>query len=171
MPHLLTKLAYLLDNISEWCGRGIAWLTFIIVIITFIIVLLRYVFSYGSIALQESVSYMHAFVFMLGMGYTLKHEGHVRVDIFYRDFNERHKALIDLLGCLLFLLPLSFFILVTSWDYVYGAWQLKEGSREAAGLPLVYLLKTAIPAMCILLALQGLATLIKNTLILVRSNN
>lgn len=171
MQSLLIKLASALETINELCGRAIAWLTVFMVIVTLIIVILRYVFSIGSIAMQESVIYMHAFVFMLGMGYTFKHEGHVRVDIFYRHFNMRQKAWVEFLGCLLLLLPLCIFILLISQDYVYNSWLLKESSREAGGLPFVYVLKTAIPVMAILLALQGLASLIQNSLVLTGLDN
>ena len=105
-----------LEKTSELSGRFIAWLTLFIVLITFIVVVLRYVFDYGSIAMQESVTYLHAFVFMLGAAYTLKHDGHVRVDIFYRKMSARKKAWVDLLGTFLLLYPVCLFILFSSGD-------------------------------------------------------
>lgn len=153
----LERLARWLGALSEWTGRGIAWLTLFMVLTTFGIVVLRYGFGIGSIAAQEAVTYMHALVFLLGAAYTLKHDGHVRVDIFYRGMSERRRAWIDLLGTLLLLMPVCLFILWASWDYVAASWALREGSRETSGLPGVYLLKTAIPLMAVLLLLQGLA--------------
>lgn len=153
----LERLARWLGALSEWTGRGIAWLTLFMVLTTFGIVVLRYGFGIGSIAAQEAVTYMHALVFLLGAAYTLKHDGHVRVDIFYRGMSERRRAWIDLLGTLLLLMPVCLFILWASWDYVAASWALREGSRETSGLPGVYLLKTAIPLMAALLLLQGLA--------------
>jgi len=157
----MEKLIHGLENISEWTGRATAWLTLLMVMTTFIVVVLRYAFNTGWIALQESITYMHAFVFLLGAAYTLKHEDHVRVDIFYRKLSSRGRALVDLLGVLLLLLPVALFITVASWDYVLDSWGLLEGSPEAGGLPLVYILKTAMLLMTALLLLQGIAMLLR----------
>lgn len=163
---LLPSTVRLLEAVSEWVGRAVAWLTLFMVLVTFAVVVLRYAFATGSIALQESVTYMHALVFMLGAAYTLKHDGHVRVDILYRGLGPRGRAWVDLLGVLLLLLPTAVFVLWTSWGYVADSWALREGSREAGGIPLVYVLKTAIPLMAILLALQGLAQALRALLTL-----
>jgi len=144
------------DAIGEWSGRAVAWLTLAMVLITFGVVVARYLFNEGSIAVQESVTYLHAIVFLLGAAYTLRHDRHVRVDIFYQRRDARGRARIDLLGVLLFLLPTCVFIFVTSLDYVGASWALLEGSREAGGLPLVFALKTLIPITAVALALQGL---------------
>jgi TRAP-type mannitol/chloroaromatic compound transport system permease small subunit len=151
------KLSLYIDRLNDWTGRLVAWLTLGMVLVTFTVVVLRYLFDTGSIALQESITYMHALVFMLGASYTLRHDGHVRVDIFYRRFSPIGRAWADLLGVLFLLVPVTLFIGWISWDYVATAWQLREGSREAGGLPGVYLLKAVIPLMALLLLLQGLA--------------
>jgi TRAP-type mannitol/chloroaromatic compound transport system permease small subunit len=151
----LQTLAVLLDRFAEATGRIIAWLTLGMVLITFTVVILRYLFQTGSIALQESITYLHASVFMLGAAYTLKHDGHVRVDILYQKFTPRSRAWVDLLGTLLLLFPVCLFILFASLEYVADSWSILEGSREAGGLDGVFLLKTAIPVMAILLLLQG----------------
>ncbi len=153
----MERLPHIIEQLSEWSGRLVAWLTFAMVIVTFVVVLLRYLFDLGSIALQESISFMHALVFMLGAAYTLRHEGHVRVDIFYRRFGVRGRAWVDLLGVLFLLVPVTLFICWVSWDYVASSWSLLEGSREAGGLPGVFLLKSVIPLMALLLLLQGSA--------------
>lgn len=155
--HKLERLAHRLDSINEWTGRTVAWLTLAMVIVTFTVVLLRYLFNIGWIAMQESITYMHALVFMLGAAYTLKHEGHVRVDIFYSKFSARARAWVDLLGTLFLLLPVCLFILWISWDYVASSWRVLEGSREAGGLPMVFLLKSIIPLMAGLMILQGIS--------------
>lgn len=155
-----------IETITEFTGRFLAWFTLFIVIVTFLVVLLRYGFDIGSIALQESTTYFHAFVFMLGAAYTLKHDGHVRVDIFYRKMTPTKKAWIDLLGTLLLLFPVCLFILIASWDYVFTSWSLLEESSEAGGLAYVYILKTSLLLMPSLLMLQGLAIIIKNVLTL-----
>ncbi len=151
-----------LEQISEQTGRAVAWLTLLMVIITFAVVVLRYLFNTGWIALQESITYLHAFVFMLSAAYTLKHEGHVRVDIFYRKMSPSHQAMVDFFGCLLLLIPVCLFITITSWDYVLTSWSLLEGSQEAGGLPFVYLLKSGMLLMTLLLLIQGLAQLLSS---------
>lgn len=112
--------------------------------------------------MQESITWMHALVFMIGAAYTLKQEGHVRVDIFYQKMSARSRAWIDLLGTLLFLLPVFGFILWASWDYVLFSWSLKESSQEAGGLPGLFLLKTVLLIMPVLMLLQGVSILIHN---------
>ena len=162
----LQTLAVLLDRFAEATGRLIAWLTLAMVLITFAVVVLRRVFESGSIALQESVTYLHAMVFMLAAAYTLKHDGHVRVDIFYQRFSVRTRAWVDLLGTLLLLFPVCLFMLFASLDYVAASWSIREGSREAGGLDAVFLLKTAIPVMAVLLLLQGCSILLHKGLLL-----
>ncbi len=169
----IIQLAHSLDKLSIWVGQSISWLTLLMVFLTFTIVVLRYGFSIGWIAMQESVIYMFALVFLLGIPYTLKEGGHVRVDIFYSKMSVRSKAWVNLFGTLLLLFPVTLFIAWVSWDYVLASWSMKEGSGEAGGLPGVYLLKTSILIMTALLFIQGisqflqaLATLLpKNTIV------
>jgi TRAP-type mannitol/chloroaromatic compound transport system permease small subunit len=153
----LTALADRLDALAEWTGRAVSWLTLGIVLITFTVVVLRYAFDLGWIAMQESMMYLHALVFMLGAAYTLKRDGHVRVDIFYRRLSPEGRAWVDLCGALFLLLPVCVFLFWVSGDYVASAWSIREGSRDAGGLPWVYVLKTAIPLMAALLILQGIS--------------
>ena len=160
----LQRIACFIDELSEHTGRVIAWLTLGTVLLTFTVVVLRYGFDAGSIAMQEAVSYLHAAVFMLGAAYTLKHDAHVRVDIVYRRLSARGQAMVNLLGTLLLLLPVCIYILASSWEYVAVSWSLREGSQEAGGLDAVFLLKTAIPVMALLLMLQGLAIAIHSLL-------
>jgi TRAP-type mannitol/chloroaromatic compound transport system permease small subunit len=169
MRDLLDRGQHAIDSLNEWVGRTVAWLTLAMVVVTFLVVVLRYVFQMGSIAVQESILYMHAVVFLCGAAFTLKREGHVRVDIFYRGMSPRGRALVDLIGVLLFLLPTCVFILVVSWRYVSESWQVMEGSREAGGLPGVFLLKTTILIMATLLVLQGIAQLLKGLLTIMPS--
>jgi len=166
MNSKLQTSAALLNRFAEATGRIIAWLTLCMVLITFSVVILRYLFQTGSIALQESVSYLHACVFMLGAAYTLKHDGHVRVDILYQRYSTRTRAWIDLLGTLLLLFPVCLFILFSSLEYVTTSWSIQEGSREAGGLDGVFLLKTTIPLMAVLLLLQGCSIILHSVLLL-----
>ena len=130
-------------------------------LVTFLVVLLRYLFNSGSIAMQESALYLHATLFMLGAAWTLKIDGHVRVDVLYRHFSPHSKAVADLFGTLVFLLPTCGFLLWISLDYVEAAWRVHEGSPEAGGLPFVYLLKTLIPVTALLLIVQGISQLLR----------
>jgi TRAP-type mannitol/chloroaromatic compound transport system permease small subunit len=164
---ILLKIADILEQIIETTGRLLSWLTLLMVVTTFAIVVLRYAFNIGWIGMQESVSYLHALVFMLGAAYAFKHEAHVRVDIFYRDFTPRTKAWVDLFGNLFLLIPVCIFILLSSFDYVALAWRIKESSQETGGLPYVYLLKTVIPAMAILLLVQAIAGCLQHIVLLV----
>ena len=164
----LDRLSRTLKSLSEWTGNAIAWLTIPMVLVTFAIVILRYVFALGWIWMQESVVWMHAAVFMLASAYTLGRDEHVRVDIFYRGMTRARKAWVDLCGTLLFLLPVSTFLIVTSVDYVAVSWAIREGSRDAGGLPFPFvpLLKSVIPVSFALVVLQGVAIAIDSLIAL-----
>lgn len=136
------------------------------VIITCIVVVLRHVFSIGSIALQESVTYMHALVFMMGAAYALKTGDHVRVDIMYRRFSSQTRAWIDALGSLLFALPVMLFIGFGSWDFVKESWRISEGSNDSGGLAGVYLLKSLLLVMAFCVSAQAIAELLRNLMVL-----
>ena len=136
-------------------GRGVAWLTLIMTMLIFAVVLLRYGFNLGWIWLQESVTYLHALVFMVAAAWAFQTDDHVRVDIFYRARSDRYRNAVNLGGTLLFLVPFSIFLLAVGWDYVTASWATHEASREAGGLPLVWLLKSLILVMPLLLLLQS----------------
>ena len=105
--------------------------------------------------------YVNALIFTLGAAYTLKEQGHVRVDIFYSRLSQRSKALVDLLGAVIFLLPSAVFIVWVSWDYVSVAWRIRESSADPSGLPYVYFLKATIVVLAGLLIVQGSAEALK----------
>ncbi|MFW3614928.1 TRAP transporter small permease subunit [Billgrantia antri] len=154
-----------LDGFTEVVGRSIAWLVILMMAVQFAIVVMRYVFGLHSIAMQESVMYMHAMVFMLGAAWTLRHDGHVRVDIFYRKLSARGRAWIDLLGTLFLLFPVTLFIAYSSLGYVKSSWAILERSPDG-GIPGVFLLKSLILVMMLLLMLQGVAQVMRQVLIL-----
>jgi len=156
------KLLTILDNFTEWTGRIIAWLTLLMVLAIILVLILRNWFDLSAIALQESVSYMHAAVFMLGAAFALKHNDHVRVDVFYQHFSLKKKAVINMLGFLFLLLPVCLFIFIYCKDYVLFNWALKEGSNQPGGLPFLYLLKTLLLAMPVTLIIQGFADFLKS---------
>src|SRR3954469_19276731 len=161
-----TTFAERIDRLNTAIGRAASWCALAIVLIGFAVVLLRYVLGLGSIWLQESILYAHAALFLLAAAWTLKEGGHVRVDVFYTDASPCAKAWVDLVGTLLLLLPFCLAILWFSLPYVERSWAILERSRESSGLPLVFLLKTLIPAFAVLLALQGVAQAIRAALIL-----
>jgi TRAP-type mannitol/chloroaromatic compound transport system permease small subunit len=161
MPQRFATIAGLIDRLVTAVGRAVMWLALVVVLLQFAVVVLRYAFGIGSIWLSESVIYAHAATFMLAAAWTLQANGHVRVDVFYADASPRAKALVDLFGALLLLLP---FMAVIAWfalPYVMRSWAILERSREASGLPLVYLLKTLIPLFALLMALAGIAQAIR----------
>ena len=164
--NLLSKIALRINQFSYGVGKVISWLTLLLVILVMTVVISRYLLGVGSIAIQESVSYVHAIIFMLGLAFTLQRGGHVRVDIFYREFSAQRKALIDLIGATLFLLPFCGLILLGSWDYVMASWSIKETSSETGGIAAVYLLKTLMVIMPVTLGLQGVAQIIESIAVL-----
>jgi TRAP-type mannitol/chloroaromatic compound transport system permease small subunit len=154
----------LFDRISNITGKATSWLTLAMVILTSIIVVMRYVFDAGLIWMQESVTWMHAAVFMVGAAYTLLHEEHVRVDIFYRKMSERNRAIVDLIGVVLFLLPLCGLLALMAYDFAAAAWSIHETSREPGGLPypMIPLMKSLVIFMPVAVALQGISMLTRS---------
>ena len=167
---MLGKIESIINCINEIIGRFVSWFLIAMVVITFLNVVMRYGFSFGLISVQEIVVYLHAFVFMLAIAYTYKQDGHVRVDIFYENFSVKRKAWVNLFGTLFLLLPFCIYLIFSSWEYAFDSWILLEGSREAGGLPLVFLLKTLVPLMPTLLMLQGLSV-ICNSLLTIKSKD
>ncbi|MFV1983969.1 MAG: TRAP transporter small permease subunit [Thiohalomonadales bacterium] len=155
------KYIYYFESISRITGHVISWFTIIMVFITFTVVALRYGFNIGSIALQDSIGYFHAFIFMVGAAYTLKNDEHVRIDIFYRTMLPTQQAWVDLLGSVFLLIPMCLFIFIESFDYVMKSWAIQESSPEAGGLPFVYILKTSILIMPVLVLLQAFAIILQ----------
>lgn len=151
-----------IDAFNTLTGHAVAWLTLVMVLATVVVVLLRYVFGTGQIWMQESVTWMHGAVFMLGAAYTLARDEHVRVDIFYRGLGPRGRGWVDGLGVLLFLAPTAIFLFVASWDYVAASWSIREVSRDAGGLPwpFVPLLKSILLLMPVAVLLQGVSMLL-----------
>ena len=162
----LAAAADRIDRVNAAIGRGAAWCALIMVAVQFAVVVLRYVFGIGSVWLQESIVYAHAALILLAAAWTLSAGGHVRVDIFYAGASPRRKAMIDLAGALLLLLPFMLALLFVATPYVERSWTIMERSREAGGLPLVFLLKALIPAFAVLLALQGVAQAIRAWIVL-----
>ncbi|MDX1737716.1 MAG: TRAP transporter small permease subunit [Alphaproteobacteria bacterium] len=163
---ILARIARLIDNVNQTVGMSIAWFALLMVVVQFLVVVLRYVFGYNSIFMQESIIYMHGLLFMLGAGYTLLVGGHVRVDIFYRTASPQKKAIVDMFGFCTLLLPVCIGMLYYVWPYVSSSWAIFEGSKETSGIPAVFILKSGMVAMLLLLIAQGLSMFIHSLLIL-----
>ena len=161
LPSRIIDLADRIDRLNAAIGRAAAWACLFVVVVQFIVVVMRYAFGAGSIWLSESIVYAHAALFMLAAAWTLREGGHVRVDVFYADASPRRKALIDLLGALLLLLPFMLVLVFFAMPYVARSWSIFESSRETSGIPGVFLLKTLIPLFAVLMALQGVAQAIR----------
>lgn len=167
-PGLALNIVNIIETISEWTGRGTSWLVVGMVALIGYDVAMRYLFKSGSVALQELEWHLFALIFLLGASYTLKHDDHVRIDIFYRSrwVNARWRAWIDLLGSLFLLSPFCLLVIVSSWPFVHDAYVFGEGSPDPGGLPYRFLLKAAIPVGFSLLLIQGLACGLRNLLVL-----
>ena len=169
MRNTAERIAGSIDRVIAAIGRAAAWCSLYIVLAEFAVVVMRYPLGMGSIRLQESVLYAHAGLFMLAAAWTLQVGGHVRVDVFYAQASPRRRAVIDLVGAVIFLFPFAIAVAVLSMPYVARSWAILEGSRETSGLPFVYLLKTLIPLFALLIGLQGIAQAIRAALVLAGS--
>jgi TRAP-type mannitol/chloroaromatic compound transport system permease small subunit len=157
----LAWIADRIDGLNATIGRAVMWCTLLVVLVQFVVVLMRYVLGIGSLWLSESIIYGHAALFMLAAAWTLRENQHVRVDIFYADAPPRRKALVDLFGALLLLIPFAAVLAWLSLPYVARSWAILERSRETSGIPAVFLLKTLIPLFALLMALQGVSQAIR----------
>lgn len=157
----MLALANAIDQTNRAIASVIKWLALIMVLVQFCIVIGRYVFGYNSIAAQESVLYMHATLFMLGAGFTLLVDKHVRVDVFYAKASAEARRRIDIFGHIFLLFPSMTALLYWSWPSVRNSWRILEGPISVGGIEAVFLLKSLIPAFCILILLQSLAILVR----------
>lgn len=158
------SLVEIQENFQIKIGQTAAWLALLLVLLTGAAVVLRYGFDFSASKLDESLLYTHALLFMLGLAYTLQQNEHVRVDVFYERYSPRNQAWLNLIGTLLFVIPVAIFILVSAWDYVAASWRIFEKSADASGLAYVYLLKTVILLAGFLLLLQAISDLAKYAL-------
>ena len=160
-----------IDSFNEFVGRTVSWLALAMVLVQFVVVVMRHVFGLSVLTMQESIWYMHSIIFLVAAGYTLLHNGHVRVDILYGNVGGRAKALIDLIGVFIILLPVCVLIWWVAWPYVMNAWAVKEGSVEISGIQGVYLLKTCMLIFAGTLAVQGISMALKSILTLSGAEN
>ena len=146
-----------IDTLNEWIGRGVAWVSLGLVLVVFVDVVMRYAFKTSFVFTQELEWHLFAFIFLIGAGYTLLHDGHVRVDIFYQRLSPKSRAWVNLLGVLVFLIPGCLMVITTSWKFVYNSYSILEGSPDPGGIPYRFIVKSTITVGFILLLLQGLS--------------
>tara|TARA_Y100000590_G_scaffold13842_2_gene16680 strand:+ start:9718 stop:10218 length:501 start_codon:yes stop_codon:yes gene_type:complete len=158
----MKNLQKFLDNFIEKVGYGTSFLVVVMVFLVTLTLFLRYVLSIGSVALQESIMYLHAIFFMIGISFAIKENAHVKIDILSNKFNSKQKNVVFIAGLIFFMIPFSLFVIFISIDMVSNSWEVMEQSSEAGGLNLVYLLKSVIPLTGFLIFLQSISELIKN---------
>lgn len=166
MNKLISQTIRVIDSFTEWSGRSVAWLVLAMVLLICYDVAMRYLLQQGSVALQELEWHLFALIFLLGSAYTLKHDEHVRVDILYQSskLSDKHRALINIIGIVIFLFPFCILILISAWPFVENAYFYNEGSPDPGGLPYRYLLKASVLVAFAMLILQGFAELLRNIL-------
>ena len=162
----MKNIANLFDNINRYTGYLCAFLVVLMTVNVFIVVFLRYLFGISFIWLQETYVWMHAYIFMAGAGFTYLNDAHVRIDIIYRSSSKVYKAIVDLVGNIFLLMPFLYIIWSYSFPFVYKSFQINEVSREAGGLPMLFLLKAAILIFAFLLFIQAISKLINNFIII-----
>ncbi|WP_300456154.1 TRAP transporter small permease subunit [Desulfobacula sp.] len=160
------KAILLCDKINEWIGSVIVTsAVFFFILVIFSNVIMRYVFNTSFVFMAELEWHVFAFIFLVGAGYTLLHDGHVRVDIFYSTMDRKKQALINFLGVLFFLIPSCYVVLTTTIPWVIVAYEIGEVSIDG-GIPARFLIKAALPVGYFLMLIQGLSLCVKSAFIL-----
>ncbi|QGY39879.1 TRAP transporter small permease subunit [Pseudodesulfovibrio cashew] len=153
----LTGIIRTIDRLNLWVGKLAGYVALLMVLVVTTDVIMRYLFNITFVAVQELEWHLFGVLFLLGAGYTLMVDGHVRVDVFYQRLSPKGRAWINLIGVLLFLLPGCFLVLETSWKFFLEALRIGEGSPDPGGLPARYVLKFFIPFGFSLVMLQGVS--------------
>lgn len=165
-----TKVYRSIDALNEWVGRAVSWVTFLLVLVVFADVVMRYLFKTSFVFTQELEWQLFSFIFLVGAGYTLLHDGHVRVDIVYQQLSPKGRAWVNLIGVIFFLIPGCILVINTSGWFAYNAWVVGEGSPDPGGIPYRFIIKSAIPVGFVLLLLQGVSMGIKSVFELLGKN-
>ncbi len=153
----LKTLSRWIDTLNEWVGSGVAWVTAGLVMVVFVDVLMRYIFNLSFVFTQELEWHLFGFIFLIGAGYTLLHDGHVRVDIIYQRIGSKGRAWVNFIGVLLFLIPGCIMVITTSWKFTMTSFAMLEGSPDPGGIPFRFIIKGCIPVGFTLLLLQGIS--------------
>lgn len=164
--HILKRIAAFINWVNERVGRGVSWLTTILVMLVCFDVITRYLMNDTQTWIMEMEWHLFALIFLFGAGYAFKHDRHVRVDLFYTRFSARNQALVNLFGGILFLIPWSLLILYAAFKYALVSYQIGETSPDPGGLPARYIIKFSIVLGMFFLLLQGIASVIDAAMIL-----
>ena len=151
----IKMITRLIDTLNEWVGRGVAWVTLGLVLVVFVDVVMRYLFNVSFVFTQELEWHLFGFIFLIGAGYTLLHDGHVRVDIIYQRLGLKGRGWINLGGVIFFLIPGCLMVIATSWKFAANSFSMLEGSPDPGGIPLRFIIKGCIPVGFTLLLFQG----------------
>lgn len=155
--NFLKNLCRWIDGVNEWVGRGVAWVTLGLVLVVFIDVVMRYLFNTSFVFTQELEWHLFAFIFLMGAGYTLLYDAHVRVDIVYQRMSPKGRAWTNLLGTIFFLIPGCIMVIITSAKFTYNSWIIMEGSPDPGGIPFRFILKGTITLGFVLFTFQGIS--------------
>ena len=158
----MKQFQILIDKLTDNIANGLLYILIVLIVLVFSTVFFRYVFNMSYIIIQEIIMYLHALIFMFGISYALKENSHVKIDVLYNSLNKRTQRVISIAGLVSFILPTALFIIYISIDMVTQSWMILEGSSEAGGLNLVFILKSLIPITGVLIFLQGISELIKH---------
>ena len=157
MIKFIQMITGIIDRSNELVGRVVSWVSLLLVLVVFVDVVMRYVFKISFVFTQELEWHLFAFIFLIGAGYTLLHDGHVRVDIIYQRLGPKGKAWINLIGVIFFLIPGCLLVISTSWKFVGNAFSIMEGSPDPGGIPYRFIVKGTMTVGYILLLLQGIS--------------
>ncbi|SHG04512.1 TRAP-type mannitol/chloroaromatic compound transport system, small permease component [Desulfacinum infernum DSM 9756] len=164
--HWISRFCDRLDSVNRAVGRGVSWVALLMVLVVTVDVIMRYLFKITFVFVQELEWHLFGVLFLIGAGYTLLYDDHVRVDVFYQRFSKKTQAWINFLGALLALFPGCYLIIVTSWQFVMNSWAVNEGSPDPGGLPARYILKAMIPIGFALVALQGIPLTLRSLMVI-----
>ena len=154
---IIKQLSHWIDTLNEWVGRGVAWVTLGLVLVVFVDVVMRYLFNTSFVFTQELEWHIFGFIFLMGAGYTLLHDGHVRVDIIYQRLGFKARAWVNFIGVIIFLIPGCIMLITTSWKFTATSFSILEGSPDPGGIPFRFIIKGCIPVGFTLLFIQGLS--------------
>jgi len=167
MVSFLKFIIRIANAVNEWVGKTASWLTLFLVLLVCFDVGKRYLFRNADVWGMELEWHIFAAIFLLGAGYAFKHDRHVRVDLFYSNFSKRDKAWTNLIGGIIFLIPWCILIIIASFSYSKGSFDIMEGSPNPGGLPFRFIIKFAVTFGISLLLLQAIANVSESFLVLI----